>query len=390
MHDINLSENCKEITENIKDFNNIFQKTKWLSSISLDMNFIDKSNFIDSLQIVWNFLQQNENIFLMEINESFSDFKLQHKKKINQKTICDLRDYCFYKKDTQLIQEIKHESFQNGKLMDQLISNIRSCISERSFIVDHFSLLIKSEMYDSCDEFLRKKPKQKDFVFFNCFPEIAKKLDDVVFLELLVNHDFDWSCSQASGGQLYNNIFHLLIEIPSFKKNAKDCFKLFKMFNVHLRYEIEWKKKNDYGINISDFCEFLGYHHLFLEPSVKIEKNIGLNMDEHIWNNTFEYIELENKIQFSFWFSRINQHTRNIVKRIYLNELNKIFNETHSLQYFIILFCSLFYDLDIVNKILLKVFHENLCLRKDEADYIFNETLKWNHDKKNKVVHFEK
>lgn len=371
-----------------------FYETKWLSCIVLDMKFVDRFNFIHYLEQLWTLLQKNDSIYAIKFKRHQSFYERDYDEEIFEceKTM-SIYKYCFYKENKQMIQEITTSSMKNRKIMDNLIDKINKCVKERNYMVQQFNILLKNEKYDLCDSFLEENSNCVDFIFFNCFNKTIKdKLHDVRCVKILLKYDFDWSCSQPHNDKLYDNVFHILIENQGFRKDAVVYLNLFEKHKIDLKFEKEWNTKNEYGISMHDFCDFLGYNHLFEKEHFNVsEKHVELNLDQNIWNNIVEFIEFDHKMQHSFWLARINKCTNTLTRQLYYNELFMLFKEKlHSLQYFIMLFCSLYYNISSVKELLLGAFYENLCLFKEDADSMMEESDKWIHDKNNESIHYQK
>jgi len=386
--------NHDDMNKRFERMMDIFSGTKWISQIILDMTIVNKNNLLQCLEQLWSLLQQNKTIYRLKIKKTrlIIDSSSEESTVIPEK-IMDIYEYCFYKENKQMIEQITNESMKKREHVDDLIKKINACVHERNYMVEQFTVLLKNEKYDLCDLFLQENQDHTDFIFFNCFSKtITTKLNDVRCINMLLKYDFDWSCSQPHDNRLYENIFHVLIETSNFKENAAIYCNLFKAQSIHLRYQQEWNAKNQLGISINDFCDFLGYGHLFsTKDCYCVEKREDSNLDQNIWNNIVEFIEFDNSVHYSFWLSRINKCTNALAQQIYHNELEKLFeSKPHSLQHFAILFCSLFYKLNTVKEILLHSFYNNLCLSKEDAYSIIEESEKWDHDSNNKIVHFQK
>jgi len=381
--------------QNCLDFFKIFSHSKWFSQIWLDMGLICEDGFLECLNQIWDIIQEHTNIHIINVQEdsrSLTSQMHQKKKKIGseKKNVHKIQDYDFYNMHRQLMEQVKCDSPEDAKEIDNLIDKIRSCIIERNHVVKHFSMLIRNRMYKEADQFLEHKNKQ--FILFNCMsPFIANSINEMECVRILFKHDLNWSMCCVHGDTTYENIFHLLFEQSNFRQNAKECFELIKKHNVHVTYKKQWESKNSDGISMKDFCDFLGYNHLFLDDSPKLIHSKRVIMDQDVWNKIILFVDFSNPVQFSFWFRTINRSSYSTGRDQIWCLINEMFKYRSTvIGKFSVLFCSLFYDIQVLSAFLLKDFCAQFYMKWDEAFDILDKYGKWDHDKKNSVLHFEK
>lgn len=369
------------------------KNSSWINGICLNFGSImqnENNDFIDYFRMATNFYIENEHVMDFKISNferafgyDFDTVSITIEKSHDLLSLCE---NIFIKKS---INQIWEEKPENKKIILDLSEKFIQTYNRRNYNINQFILFLKYDMYDECSDFFNKNLNIKHIIMEKCFiKHISKKLNDLKWMQFILQHDFNWSISIYDEKEhlYFENAFHVLFHESFFKNNILDYLKLFEQYKINQIYKHEWNQNNFDGLSMNTICDTMGYNYIF-KPKEENHSLVVAEFDENIWSHILAFSHNGNANYHCLIVSNINKDTRNIALQFYKDELKKWFqSKNQCIQCFLFLFCALHYDIEMVVLILLEQFSENLFMDKDDVDYILDCMHSIDKSEKNQMI----